>query len=61
MPTRPHILETLSCKEPQPPLQLLHLQTQNQSLSKLVMVKLHNKEQEREAASVIHKNDWNDE
>lgn len=52
-PRRPHTLEELSCKEsePAPPphphnlLTILHLQTQNQSFSKLVMVRQHNKEQ----------------
>lgn len=49
-PRRPHTLEELSCKESEPPhphnlLTILHLQTQNQSFSKLVMVRQHNKEQ----------------
>lgn len=62
---RPHTLEVLPCKEPQLPsppptlnrLTTLHLQTQNQSFSKVVMVRQHNEEQGREAASGIYKND----
>lgn len=68
-PHRPHTLAALSCKEPQLPspaptpnhLTTLHLQTQTQSFSKVVMVRQHNEEQGWEAASVIYKNDWNDE
>lgn len=73
-PCRPHTLEVLLQRTTTPPLhppphthtttnllKILHLQTQNQSLSKLVMVRQHNRKQGREAASVIYKNDWNDE